>query len=68
MRSFPRGSPAARAGLRRDDIITAVDGQPITSYVQFNRLIAGKAVGAKVEIKILRDGHEYTVTAEISEK
>jgi serine protease Do len=63
-----RGTPAARAGLRKDDLITAVDGQPITSYVQFNRLIAVKAPGAKIAIKILRDGREYTLNAEIGEE
>jgi serine protease Do len=63
-----RGTPAARAGLRRDDVITAVDDQPITSYVQFNRIIAGKSPSAKIAIKILRDGREYTLTAEIGEE
>jgi serine protease Do len=63
-----RGTPAARAGLRRDDVITAVDNQAITSYVQFNRIIASKTPGAKVSIKILRDGREYTLAAEISEE
>jgi serine protease Do len=63
-----RGTPAARAGLRKDDVITAVDNQPVTSYVQFNRLIAGKAPGTKVAIKIMRDGREYTLNAEISDE
>jgi len=63
-----RGTPAARAGLRKDDVITAVDDQPITSYVQFNRIIASKSPGAKVAIKILRDGREYSLTAEIGEE
>jgi serine protease Do len=63
-----RGTPAARAGLRKDDLITAVDHQPITSYVQFNRIIAGKSPGAKIAIQILRDGREYTLTAEIGEE
>ncbi|HWO00952.1 MAG TPA: PDZ domain-containing protein, partial [Blastocatellia bacterium] len=63
-----RGTPAARAGLRKDDLITSIDGQQITSYVQFNRIIAGKAPGAKVAIKILRDGREYTLNIEITEE
>lgn len=62
-----RGTPAARAGLRRDDLITSVDREPVTSYLQFNRLIANKAPGTKVTIQILRDGREYTLTAEIGE-
>jgi serine protease Do len=63
-----RGTPAARAGLRKDDLITSVDRQPITSYVQFNRIIAGKLPGAKVALQILRDGREYTLNAEIGEE
>ena len=63
-----RGTPAARAGLRREDLITAVDRQPVTSYVQFNRLIAAKPPGTKLAIQILRDGREYTLNAEIGEE
>lgn len=63
-----RGTPAARAGLRKDDLITAIDNQTITSYVQFNRLIASKTPGAKVLIKILRDGRDYTLNVEIAEE
>jgi serine protease Do len=63
-----RGTPAARSGLRKDDLITAVDAQPVTSAVQFNRLIASKAPGTKVSIKILRDGREYTLAVEIGEE
>ena len=63
-----RGTPAARAGIRKDDVITTVDRQPVTSYVQFNRLIAAKAPGAKVSIQILRDGREYTLNVEIGDE
>jgi serine protease Do len=63
-----RSTPASRAGLRKDDLITAVDGQPITSSVQFNRIIAAKPPNAKMAIKILREGHEYTLNAEIGEE
>ena len=63
-----RGTPAARAGLRKDDVITSVDDAPITSYVQLNRIIAGKAPGTKVSLKILRDGREYTLSAEIGKE
>jgi S1-C subfamily serine protease len=54
--------------LRKDDLITTVDGQSITSAVQFNRIIAGKPPGTKVAIRILRDGREYTLNAEIGEE
>jgi serine protease Do len=61
-----RGTPAARAGLRKDDVITAVDGEPVTSYVQFNRIIASKTPGTKTSIQIIREGREYTLSAEIA--
>lgn len=63
-----RGTPAARAGLRKDDVITAVENESVNSYVQFNRLIAGKVPGTKISIQILRDGREYKLTAEIGEE
>lgn len=63
-----RGTPAARAGLRKDDVITTVDREAITSYVQFNRIIASKAPGMKVSIQIMRDGKPYTISAEIGEE
>ena len=63
-----RATPAARAGLRKDDLITTIDGQPITSSVQFNRIIASKLPSTKVAIRILRDGREYTLNAEIGEE
>jgi S1-C subfamily serine protease len=63
-----RATPAARAGLRKDDLITTVDGQSVTSAIQFNRIIASKAPGTKVVIKIMRDGREYTLNAEIGEE
>lgn len=63
-----RGTPAARAGLRKGDVVTALDGVALTTYVQFNRLIAAKAPGAKVTLKIMRDGREYTLNAEVGEE
>ncbi|HKG22726.1 MAG TPA: PDZ domain-containing protein, partial [Blastocatellia bacterium] len=63
-----RGTPGARAGLRKDDVITTVDKEAVNSYVQFNRLIAGKTPGAKVAIQILRDGREYSLNAEVGQE
>ncbi|MEW6731891.1 MAG: trypsin-like peptidase domain-containing protein [Acidobacteriota bacterium] len=63
-----RDTPAARAGLRRDDVITAVDSTPIVSTGQFNRLVSRKVPGSKIEIKIFREEREFTVKAELIEK
>jgi serine protease Do len=66
--SAERGTPGARAGLRRNDLITAVDREPVTSHVEFNRRIAGKPPGTKIVIQILREGREYSLDAEVGEE
>jgi serine protease Do len=63
-----RGTPAAKAGIRQSDVITSIDGKAVTSFVQFNRLVASKAPGEKVSIQILRDGKEYTLPMEVAEE
>jgi serine protease Do len=63
-----RATPGSKAGLRRDDVIVSLDKEVVTSYVQFNRLIAAKTPGAKVSLEILRDGKPFTVSAEIGEE
>ncbi|HYL99098.1 MAG TPA: PDZ domain-containing protein, partial [Blastocatellia bacterium] len=63
-----RGTPAAAAGLRQNDVITMLDSTQITSRTQFNRLISSKRPGQKVSIQIIRDGHTYTLPAQIGEE
>ena len=63
-----RGTPAARAGLRQNDLITAVDRETITSQAQFNRLIASKGPGTKLSIQMMRDNREFTLSVEVGEE
>jgi serine protease Do len=63
-----RGTPAARAGLRQNDLITAVDREEISSQAQFNRLIASKGPGTKISIQMTRDNREFTLAVEIGEE
>jgi serine protease Do len=62
-----RGTPAATAGLRLNDIVVSLNGQPMNSRAQFNRIVASKVPGDKMVIEIRRDGHSYTLNAEIGE-
>jgi serine protease Do len=59
------GTSAARARIRREDIITKVNGISITSSSQFNRYIAAQKPGTEIELTIFRDGHEYAVKGRI---
>lgn len=49
------GTPAAAAGLRKGDIITAVDSVPVTSPETLIRLIQSKGVGNEVTVQFSRD-------------
>ena len=55
------GSPAAQAGLRVYDIITAVNGKQITSFEQLQKVIHGYPAGETVELTIMRaaNGNEF---------
>jgi len=59
--SVERGTPAARAGLVADDVITGVDGHPITDRGHLRNLIAMKGAGAKVTLDVVRGRHARKV-------
>ncbi len=53
--------PAAQAGLKRDDIITAINERPVATIQDLRLLIAETPPGTKVRIKYLRAGKAGTV-------
>lgn len=56
----PEDGPAAKAGLKRDDVVIEVDGKPVLSRDDLRLLIAQTAPGTKLTIKYLRDGKPRT--------
>jgi serine protease Do len=50
------GSPAARAGLRAEDLIVAVDGEPMGDVGDLQRLMVAERIGQGVEVDTVRDG------------
>jgi len=60
-------SPAARAGLRRGDVITAVDGKPVDDVGRFRNLVASTEPGTALKLTVLRDGREQTVDVTVAE-
>ena len=53
------GSPAARAGLRAEDLIVAVDGEPMNDVGDLQRLMVAERIGQGLEAELFRDG-EFT--------
>jgi S1-C subfamily serine protease len=50
------GSPAATAGLRPEDLIVAVDGDPVETVDDVQRLMVGDRIGSTVRVELLREG------------
>jgi serine protease Do len=62
-----RNSPAARAGLRRGDVIVKFDGQEVDDYAQFRLRVARTAVGRTVSLEVLRDGRRVPLQVTVGE-
>lgn len=58
-------SPAERAGLREDDVIAAVDGQAVDDDLTLRELIQEHEPGDKVELTVLREKRERSLTVEL---
>ena len=56
------GSPAAKAGIAAGDVITAIDGTPLTRASDFIPIIANKAPGTSVSLSTWRNGMFIRVT------
>jgi serine protease Do len=50
------GSPAAKAGLRAEDLIVAANGIAVAGVDDLQRLMAGELIGETVVLETVRDG------------
>ncbi|MBI2015127.1 MAG: RIP metalloprotease RseP [Candidatus Rokubacteria bacterium] len=55
------GGPAAAAGLKTGDVVTAVDGRPVSHWEDLERAIAGSG-GRALRLAVRRDGRETPAT------
>jgi serine protease Do len=62
-----QGTPAAKAGLERGDVIVELNGEPVTDTVQFRVKIAMTPPGTKVRLKVLRGSAEKEVDVVLGE-
>ena len=61
-------SPAFRSGLRKDDIITAVDGKSFESWNDLRIIIARRKPGEVMQLSIVRSGAYSLVNVTVSER
>jgi S1-C subfamily serine protease len=50
------GSPADRAGLRAEDLIVAVDGEPMGDVGDLQRLMVAERIGHGIQVDVVRHG------------
>ena len=56
------GSPAAKAGLKAKDVITAFGDTAVESYKQFRKILYEHQIGDEVVVTYVRKGVTYTTT------
>ena len=62
------GSPAESAGIKRGDIITAVNGKPVHNTNELQLEIMYRQPGDTVTVELLREGQKLTVQVVLGER
>ena len=65
--SVSPGSPAEAAGLKRGDVIVALNDQPVVDSNALRNQVASTAPGSNVSLTLLRDGRETKVQLRLTE-
>jgi len=60
------GSTADKAGIKEGDVVTAVDGKPVTRSAQLRNRVGMQRIGETVKLTLLRSGDEKEVKVTIN--
>ncbi|MBN1154810.1 DegQ family serine endoprotease [candidate division KSB1 bacterium] len=60
-------SPAAKAGLKVEDVITAIDGKEVEDASRLSLMIASIEPDTRVQLTVIRNGESQTVTVRLGE-
>ena len=62
------GSPAEKGGLKRGDVITAIDGQAVRDDNALRNQVAELLPGTGARLTVVRDGTERTISVTLAER
>ena len=66
--SVTQDGPAAKAGLKAGDVITAIDGEKVSSSIDVGRRIREMEAGNQARIEVIRRGAPQQLFATIAER
>lgn len=62
------GSPAAKAGLKENDVILTFDGEPVRSAAQLHRMLRETPAGRVAKLQISRAGAKQEINVTLGER
>ena len=68
VQSVQADGAADRAGIKAGDVVTAINGQPVTNEQTLSFLVANIKPGTRIPIDLLRDGKTLRVTATVGKR
>jgi membrane-associated protease RseP (regulator of RpoE activity) len=60
-------SPASKAGLKENDVVTELNGQHVEGALQFRRMIRETPAGRNVQMTVWREGRTQTLSATLAQ-
>jgi serine protease Do len=67
LRKIISDSPAAKSGLKENDVVTEINGQRVEGTAQFRRMIREIPAGRSVQLSIVREGKAQSVNVTLGE-
>jgi serine protease Do/serine protease DegQ len=61
----PEDGPAAKAGIKREDVITSINDKPVNTLQDLRLLVAQMTPGTAVKVKFLRGAKEQVVEVKL---
>ncbi len=65
VRSVMPGEPAEKGGIKANDVLTAMDGTPLDTTRDLQRVVSSSPVGKRVRVTLVRDGKPSEIEIEI---
>ncbi|HEY4369553.1 MAG TPA: DegQ family serine endoprotease [Steroidobacteraceae bacterium] len=62
------GSPADKAGVKANDVVTSINGHAVANSTELRNTIGLLRIGDKVELGLIRDGKPRRITAVVGER